>query len=100
MSKSFMFDLYFGNLTPWERGRSQNPAYTPTTQKISHIKEYFKKLLSPEDYLKFEEIDDLKAQTGAIEDVDLFEYGFCMGILMMIDVFDFRDDRLTERTSK
>jgi hypothetical protein len=31
-----------------------------------------------------------------IEDINLFEYGFCMGVLMMIDVFGFKENRFTE----
>ena len=100
MSKSFMYDLYFGNLVPWERGRSQDPAYTPITQKISDIKVHFQKLLSSEEYKKFEEMEDLKAQSHTIEDVDLFEYAFSMAVLMMIDVFNFKEKRLTERESE
>ena len=98
--KSCMYDLYFGNLVPWERGRAKDPAYTPLTRKISDIKEHFQKLLSPEDYAKFEEMGNLQGQTGTIEDVDLFEYAFCMGVLMMIDVFGFKEKRLTECESE
>ena len=100
MSKSFMYDLYFGNLVPWERGRAKDPAYTPLTRKISDIKVHFQKLLSSEEYEKFEEMGNLQAQTGTIEDVDLFEYGFSMAVLMMIDVFGFKEKRLTEQESE
>ena len=100
MSKSIMYDLYFGNLVPFERGRAQDPAYNPITRKISDITEHFQKLLSPEDYAKFEEMGNLQAQSGTIEEIDLFEYGFCMGVLVMIDVFDFKENRLTEKESK
>ncbi|MDM8296129.1 hypothetical protein QUW58_13065 [Enterocloster aldenensis] len=100
MSKSFMYDLYFGNLVPWERGRAQDPAYTPLTRKISDLKVHFQKLLSPEEYEKFEEMGNLQAQSGTIEDVDLFEYAFCMGVLMMIDVLGFKEKRLTEHENE
>lgn len=96
MSKSSMYDLYFGNLVPWERGRTQDPAYTPLTRKISDIKKHFEKLLSPEEYNKFEEMGNLQAQCSIIEEVDLFEYSFCMGVLMMIDIFGFKEKRLTD----
>lgn len=98
--KSIMYDLYFGNLVPWERGRAQSPDYKPITQKICDIDKHFEKLLSPEEYKKFEELQDLKANIGTIEDVDLFEYGLCMGILLMIDVLSFKDKRLTEQESE
>lgn len=54
-------------------------------------------LLSREEYKKFEEMEDLQAEAGTSEDVSLFEYGFCMGVLMIIDVFGFKESRLTER---
>jgi len=84
-----VYDLYFGNLVPWERGRSKDPAYTPITRKISDIKVHFEELLSSEEYKKFEEMEDLQAEAGTIEDINLFEYGFSMGVLMMIEVFGF-----------
>lgn len=100
MKQGIMYDLYFGNLIPWERGRAQDPAYTPITRKVSDIKVHFEKLLSPEEYKKFEEMGDLQAQYGTIEDVALFEYAFSMGVLMMIDVFGFKENRLTERENE
>lgn len=96
MSKSLMYDLYFGNLNPWERGRAQDPDYTPLTRKIGDIKVHFQKLLSAEEYEKFEEMGNLQSQAGTIEEVDLFEYGFCMGALIMIDVLGFKERRLSE----
>jgi len=41
LSKSFMYDLCFGNLVPWERGRAQDPDYTSLTRKIGEIKVHF-----------------------------------------------------------
>lgn len=96
MRRSFMYDLFFGNLVPWERGRPQDPAYTRLTQKTGEIINYFQKLLSPKDYEKLEEMGNLQAQSGTIEDIDLFDYAFCMGILMMIEVFGFKETRLKE----
>lgn len=100
MSKSIMYDLYFGNLAPWERRRAQSPAYALISKKIYDIDEHFQKLLSPEEYKKFEEMQDLKASMDEIENADLFQYALCMGILLMIDVFNFKEMRLTERESK
>lgn len=58
-----------------------------------------KSLLSPEEYRKLEEMEDLKAQSDAIENVDLFEYGFGMDALM-IDIFGLKEKRLCERESE
>lgn len=96
MSKSFMHDFYFGHFIPWERGRSQDPDYTPINRKISDIKVYFRDKLSPEDNEKIEEMGNLRAQSSTIEDVDAFSYGMCMGMLLMMEVFDFKEKRMTD----
>lgn len=96
MKRSMMYDLYFGHLVPWERGRSQNPDYTPVNRKISDIKEHFRDTLLPDEYKRFEELENLYADSSTIEDVDIFEYGMSMGILLMIEVFGFREKRLTD----
>lgn len=94
--KSFMYNLYFGHLIPWERRQTQDPDYTLINRKISDIKVYFHNKLSSEDYEKMEEMGNLREETSAIEDVDAFSYGVCMGALLMMEVFDFKEGRLME----
>ena len=96
--RSFLNDLYFGKFIPCERKYTQ-VADDPKMQKIGAIKGYFKNLLSPEDYKKIEEIECLQIQSYALEDVSLFEYGFCAGILMMMDVFNFKEGQRSEQES-
>ena len=96
MKRSMMHDLYFGHLVPWERGRSQDPDYTPVNRRIGDIKEHFRDTLTPDEYQRFEELGNLSAQSSSIEDVDIFEYGMSMGILLMLEVFEFREKRLTD----
>lgn len=100
MSKSIMYDLYFGNLTPWDRGCPQASVYMSLARKVGDLKNHFKEVLSSEEYEEFEKLEDLQTQAGTIEDADLFEYGFCMATLIMIDVFNFKDTHLTDQKSK
>lgn len=100
MSKSLMYNMYFGNLTPMERGRSQDPDYTTISRKISDIKTHFESVLSPEEYKKLEEMEGLQADTGLIEEAELFEYAFSMAVLMMIDVFSFKEKQLAEQENE
>lgn len=100
MSRSLMYDLYFGNLIPWERGRAQDPAYNPLTRKVSDLYTRFQETLSPGESKMFEELGYLQAEMDAIEEVDLFEYALCMGMLIMIEVFAFKEKRLTERENE
>lgn len=99
MSQSMMHNLYYGTLVPWERKCSRNPDYGPLNEKISRIKGYFKELLPPDEYQKFEEWERLEADVKSIDEIDVFEYGFSMGTLIMMDVFGFKERQLSELES-
>ena len=92
MRESTLHDLYFGRISPWERERVHTREYRELTQKMVGIAAHFKNLLSAEEYARFEEMQNLRAQTDIINDVTLFEYAFRLGALMMIDVFGFREN--------
>ncbi len=87
MRESIVRELYYGNVSPWERRRAYTPEQTALTDKIDDITEHFKSLLSPEEYEKFEEMQELELQVDADNAVDLFEHAFCLGALLMIDIF-------------
>ncbi|MCI8844254.1 MAG: hypothetical protein HFF08_09105 [Oscillospiraceae bacterium] len=63
--------------------------YKELTRKIIDIWEYLKDRLSPEDYIKLEEMQNLRAQADTIDSTDLFAYAFRTGALMMIDIFGY-----------
>ena len=85
--ESILRGLYFGNFRPCERERIRDPEYVALTKKIESIAVYFGDLLSPEGYAKFTEMRELQAQVDLLEEVQLFEYAFCTGALLMLDVF-------------
>lgn len=89
MRESMVRELYYGNLNPWERKRVYNPEYIALNDKIDGIAEHFKNLLSPEEYKKFAEMRELESQVDAEDAADLFEHAFCMGVLLMIDIFGY-----------
>lgn len=91
MRESILHELYFGNITPWERSYVRTREYTALAKKIDSIIMDLQKLLSPEEYGKFEEIQNLRAQVAAIEDTDLFKYSFCLGALLMMEVMNFKN---------
>ena len=61
--------------------------YKDLVNKTIAIGEYFKSLLSSEEYAKLEKMKNLQAQIDLIESADLFQYAFRTGALMMIDIF-------------
>lgn len=92
MSESLLHDLYFGEIRPWERQHKYTREYRELTKKIIGIDEHFKNLLLPEDYKKFEEMRNLRAQADMIESTELFKYAFRTGALMMIDIFRYEEN--------
>ena len=85
--ESILRELYFGNFRPCERERVRDPEYVALTKKIDSIVVYFGDVLSPEEYAKFTEMRELQAQANLFEETELFEYAFCAGALLMLDVF-------------
>jgi len=91
MKESMIHDLYFGNFSPWERERIRTQEYRAITKKIADIVEHFKNLLSPEEYTKFTEMQNLQAEIKLMDDEELFEYTFCAGVRLMIDIFTYKE---------
>ena len=91
MKESMIHDLYFGRFSPWERERIRTQEYSTTTKKIADIVEHFKNLLSPKEYAKFTEMQNFQAEIELMEDVELFEYAFCAGARLMIDVLTYNE---------
>lgn len=83
-------ELYYGNFSPWERSPSRDPELTELTRRIDAIVTHYENLLSPEEYKKFEEMQDLQARADLIQEVELFEYAFCTGALLMMDIFKYQ----------
>lgn len=90
MKESMIHELYYGNFSPWDRECIRTQEYRTTTKKTADIVEHFKNLLSPEEYAKFTEMQNLQAEIELVEDVELFEYAFCAGVRLMIDVFTYK----------
>ena len=65
MRESMVREIYYGNLNPWERKRVYNPERIALNDKIDGIVEHFKNLLTPEEYKKFEEMQELESQAEA-----------------------------------
>ena len=91
MRESMVRELYYGNISPWERKRVYNPERTALNDKINDIVQHFKNLLSPEEYKKFAEMQELESQVDVEDAVDLFEHAFCMGVRLMIDIFGYTE---------
>ena len=88
---SFMKALYYGEISPWERDRPKDPEYTEITRKIIDIQANFRNTLSPKQWDQVEELGNLYAKSFSIENAEVFTHGLSIGILLMVDVLDFKD---------
>jgi len=95
--KKILHELYYGRIKPWERGRTHDPESDFINQKISDLKAQLKNTLPPEGWIQIEELEDLYTKSSTIDEVDAFSYGFNLGILLMINVLDFKEERLTDQ---
>lgn len=83
---SILEQLYFGDIRPDEVIVPKNPEYRALNKKISISKEYFKNILSENDFKLFEETFDLSGESCSMHSTEAFIYGFKMGALMMSEV--------------
>jgi len=90
--RSILKAIYYGDMAAWERKRPNDSEYDASNRKISTIKKHFEGILSPEELEQFEKLGDLYVDIGTIEELYLFKYAFSMGVLLMMDVFDFIDE--------
>lgn len=90
MTKSMLHEFYFGNIRPWERRHIHTPEYRALAEKVDDVENYFENLLPPEEFKKFREMQDTQIQINAIDELELFEYAFCTGVLLMIDIFGYQ----------
>ena len=91
MKESILHDLYWGKIHLWDQRRVHTQEYSALAQKVEDITSHFHNLLSSEEYVRFDEMQDLQAQIGVIDDIALFEYSFRLGALMMIDIFSCKE---------
>jgi hypothetical protein len=77
-------DLYLGHIRPFERGECQDPDYTATMSVIGRVLEYFKGVLSANDYARLEEFEALCARAAEIAMVDVFKAGYSLATRLLI----------------
>lgn len=90
--KTILEELYNGRIFPEELIVPRNPEYRPLNQKISGLKEKWKKKLSSDDYTELEMLLDLRYDSCAMESSASFGYGFKLGALVMLEVLTGKEE--------
>lgn len=83
MTKDFFDDLYYCRYRPYERKVRRGPKYEEIETKIQAERDYFSSIMSPKDYERFLEMEDLYERSGEHDDIDAFAYGLRFGAMFM-----------------
>lgn len=92
MTETLLKQLYNGEIYPSETINCKAPEYRELSHKISDETEYFKATLSPEDWSRLEQLDDMIHDRSAAYSYENFLYGFRLGVGLMIEVLTDRDE--------
>lgn len=92
MSKTLLQQLYDGEIYPGEAIWCKNHEYRELAQKIDNETEYFRKILSPEDWNRFENLYDMVTDKMSPYSYENFLYGFRLGVGMMVETFAVRNE--------
>ena len=87
MQKSIIRELFEGNICPSENIFPSVPRYRPLAKKACEAEAAFEKILSKDDFKRFEEYLDMKCELKGMVIEEAFVYGFRLGIMVMSEVF-------------
>lgn len=90
--------LFRGEIMPEERIVPDEPAYWPAEHAIWDEKKYFEERLTQEDKARFKKLDDLYCQSTTLYGAQSFQYGFKLGIMLMVDVFTGKEEVVREKS--
>lgn len=79
--------LFDGEIFAFESTVPRDPEYWKAQEGINEIEEYIREKLPDEDADMLERLNGLRLDVGEINNYALFDYGFCLGVRMMCDVF-------------
>lgn len=85
--KTVMENLYYGRYNAFERRPVRCAEHNAVNRKIEAEKSYFIQKMSIDDCARFEALETLYNQAGIFEEIDVFSYGFKMGVTLMCAVF-------------
>jgi hypothetical protein len=79
--------LYYGDIIPFERKVQRTKENIALHKKIENELRYFAEKMSLDDNKRFEEFQNLHAQSSGYEQEDAFAYGFKFATMLMSAVF-------------
>lgn len=86
--KSIIKSLYMNDIDISNNSFPKDPEYRDINHQISDIIVKFTENLSEKDKKLFDNLNDLQSKRNSFDNVESFKSGFCIGVLMMIDVMN------------
>lgn len=83
MKQDFLSDLYYGRYRPFERRTHKSPEHAAVDKQIDNERNYFSTRLSPDDYKRFLDLEDLFIRSSGFNSIDIFAYGLRFGAKFM-----------------
>lgn len=83
MGRTFVNDLYYGRISPWERKRTRRLQGAELCARIEQEKAYFARILSKEDCGRLEQLEDLYTMQHEAERLESFYQGLKIGARFM-----------------
>jgi len=85
---SVLRDLYYGKIIPWERRNLKKNEEQEIVRQIAEEEKYFADKMSPDDYVRFQNLSELYSKLLELEESEIFSYAFAMGGFLIADMAD------------
>ena len=82
-------ELYYGNISPFERHTDRNPACNELQGYITRHMETLRKALDADGRQTLEKLDACLSEFESMCEKDAFTEGFCLGARIMLEVKDY-----------
>jgi len=94
--KSILEEFAYGNISPDVRSFKQDSHYGRTMQKLTDSENKLYTVLSEPEKGILKDFVDAQAEICLLSCVDRFIYGYRLGVLTTIEVFDGRDELIID----
>ena len=89
--KSILEALCDGEIYPRENIDMSNEEYRGIIRSISREEEYWKNKMSPEDFMRFEELGHMYSASFRIEFSETFRYGFSLAVSLLTEAYEYQN---------
>ncbi len=82
---SILNDLYYGNISPWDKSIGSNSEYYKQNQRIFELQDMLTATLNDNENKLFTEVMELEARLCALCEEERYIDGFCTGVKLILE---------------